>query len=406
MPAYEYKALNKSGQLKKGILEGDSEKQIRQVLRSDGLIPTVVNPINKKTTTHTQNKTFFQPEIKTAELSLFTRELYTLLDAGTPLAVALHDMAQQTESKKMARFIASLHNNISEGHSLAISLSIAPYKVANDVIATIQAGEESGHLDAVLSRLAESIEQKDRLNKKIKTALIYPFLMVIVAISIVFFLMLFVVPKVITVFDNMDQALPPLTQGLLTFSDFIQNYWGALLGLIVAIWLMFIWLLKKEPSRYQIHSVLLKMPGIRRFLIYSTTARWARSLGVLLSSGVTIQEALKISAEVITLLPLKKLVQELAENVREGEAVATAMHKAKFFPPLLLNLIKTGEGKGQLDSMLIKGAEHYEFSVETSANTLVSILEPVLIIIMGAVVLTVVLAIMMPIFAMNQMVGG
>lgn len=407
MPAYEYKALNHAGKLKKGLIEGDSEKQIRQQLREQGLVPTYIELINKTSKVGGgENKSLFVTQLKTAELSMFTRELYTLLDAGIPLNEALKSMGQQAESKQMSRFVTSLHTKVAEGHSLASAIQQAPYVVPKDVIATIQAGEGSGYLDKVLSRLADSVEQREQLNKKMKTALIYPILMVVVAVLIVMFLMVYVVPKVVKVFDNMQQTLPPLTQGLLSMSDFVQNQWGWLLFLLVAIWGFFIWLMRQESGRYKIHSLMLQTPGLKRFLIYSSAARWARSLGVLLSSGVAIQDALKISAEVITLDPLKKRVLKMVEDVREGESVGTAMHKADFFPPLLLNLVKTGEGKGQLDTMLLKGAKHYEFSVETAANTLVSVLEPILIIIMGAVVLTVVLAIMMPIFEMNQMVGN
>jgi len=407
MPAFEYKALTSTGKLKKGFLEGDSEKQIRQMLRDQGLVPTEIEALGKTPKGGVAgNHSLFLSPIKTADLSLFIRELYTLLDAGTPLNEALKSMAQQAETKQMRRFVTGLHTKVSEGHGLASALNQASFKVPTDVIATIQAGEESGYLDKVLSRLAESIEQRDQLNKKMKTALIYPILMVVVAVVIVFFLMIYVVPKVVKVFDNMNQTLPPLTRGLLSFSDFIQHQWGWLLFIVIAIWGFFIWIMRREKGRYKVHQFMLKTPGIKRFLIYSSAARWARTLGVLLSSGVAIQDALKISAEVVTLEPLKKSVLKMVSDVREGESVAKSMQAAGFFPPLLLNLVRTGEGKGQLDSMLLKGAMHYEFSVETAANTLVSVLEPILIIIMGAVVLTVVLAIMMPIFEMNQMVGS
>lgn len=406
MPAYEYKALNQSGELKKGFLEADSAKQVRQILRDKGLVPTQISSISK--TRHVSGRVssgLFASHIKTADLSLFTRELYTLLDAGTPLNDALKSMAHHHRSQQMKRFVTSLHTKVAEGYSLAEALLQGPYKVPLDVVATIQAGEESGCLDRVLSQLADSVEQRDQLNKKMKTALIYPLLMVVVAIFIVLFLMVFVVPKVVKVFDNMNQTLPPLTQGLLGLSDFIQQQWGWLLAVCFAVWGFFIWLMRQERGRFRVHALLLTIPGLKNFLIFVSSARWARTLGVLLASGVAIQDALKIAAEVISIAPLKKAVLQMVEDVRQGDSVAKAMLTAGFFPPLLLNLVKTGEGKGQLDSMLLKGAKHYEFSVETSANALVSILEPLLIIVMGAVVLTVVLAIMMPIFEMNQMVG-
>ena len=406
MPAFEYKALNQAGKIQKGVLEGDSQKMVRQQLRDRGLMPTHIDEIESIAGAQKlKQHTLFSPKISTADLSLFTRELYTLLDAGTPLNDALKSMAQQKKSKLMTRFVTSLHNRVAEGHSLANALAQAPVKIDQDVIATVQAGEESGHLDKVLSRLADAVEQRDQLHKKMKTALIYPILMVVVAILIVLFLMVYVVPKVVKVFDNMDQALPPLTQGLLSMSDFMQTQWGWLLTGLIIFWLMFVWVMKQPKGRYQVHRLMLNTPGLKSFLIYSTAARWSRTLGVLLSSGVSIQDAMKIASEVVTLEPLKKATVEMGADVREGASVAKAMDTAGFFPALLMNLVSTGEGKGQLDSMLLKGAKHYEFSVETAANTLVSILEPILIIIMGAVVLTIVLAIMMPIFEMNQMVS-
>jgi len=407
MPAFEYKALDSSGKLKKGLMEADSEKLLRQKLRDTGLMPTKVSEIASSSVKKGGgSKGLFASSISTSDLSLFTRELHTLLDAGTPLNDALKSMANQNESKHMSRFVTSLHNKVSEGHSLATALTQAPVKVDKDVIATVQAGEESGYLDKVLSRLADSIEQRDRMNKKMKTALIYPVLMVVVAIIIVLFLMVFVVPKVVSVFDSMKQDLPPLTEGMIGLSDFIQNQWAWLLVGVFALWGVFSWIMRQPKGRYAVHSFILKIPGFRQFLIYSTAARWARTLGVLLSSGVAIQDALRIASEVVTLDPLKESVVKMSDDVREGASVAKAMQTAGFFPPLMMNLVKTGEGKGQLDNMLLKAAVHYEFSVETSANTLVSIMEPILIIIMGGVVLTVVMAIMLPIFQMNQMAGG
>jgi len=407
MAAFEYKALTASGQIKKGLMEGDSERQVRQQLREQQLTPVELRSIEqKKNTKATSTKlSLFTPKVQTSDLALATRQLFTLLDAGTPLTQALQSISQQAESKMMQRFLASLHTRVSEGYSLAHALDVAAYKVSDDFIATIRAGEESGHLDKVLSRLADAIEQQDQLHKKMKTALIYPILMVVVAIVIVFFLMIFVVPKVVGVFDNMQQALPPLTQGMLTLSEFIQAQWGSLIVLSLLIWVGFKMLMRQAKWRFKVHQILMRLPGLKRFLIYSATARWSRTVGVLLSSGVTATDALKISAEVMSLDPMKQAVEEMVVKVREGKRISDSMKQAGFFPPLLLNLVQTGEGGGELDNMLLKAAKHYEQEVENAATTLVSILEPMLIIIMGGVVLTIVLAIMMPIFEMNQMVG-
>ncbi|WP_178863917.1 type II secretion system inner membrane protein GspF [Thiomicrorhabdus cannonii] len=407
MPAFEYRALNAAGQVKKGMIEGDSERQVRQLLRDQKLTPIALKAIDKKTAVHQKSSQpgWFASKIPTADLALATRQLFTLLDAGTPLTQALQALARQAESKMMQRFLAGLYSRVLEGFSLAAALDKSPYKVGEDFVATIRAGEESGHLDKVLSRLAESIEQRDRLNKKIKTALIYPVLMVVVAILIVLFLMVYVVPKVVGVFDSMHQELPPLTQGLLAVSDFVQHQWGWLLAGLLSFWMLTNGLLRQPAWRYRWHLVLMRVPGLKRFVIYAATARWARTLGVLIGSGVTVTDALKISVEVMALDPMRQAVQRMVTQVREGNRVSQTMQQAGFFPPLLLNLVQTGEGGGKLDEMLLKGAEHYEQEVENAAATLVSILEPMLIIVMGGVVLTIVLAIMMPIFEMNQMVG-
>lgn len=407
MPAFEYRALKADGKVTKGLIEGDSERHVRQLLRDQKLTPMVLKAIDKKPAArHLQPASgWFAAKMPTADLALATRQLFTLLDAGTPLTQALQSLARQAESKMMQRFLAGLHTRVSEGFSLAAALEKSPYKVGEDFIATIRAGEESGHLDKVLSRLAESIEQRDRLNKKLKTALIYPVLMVVVAILIVLFLMVYVVPKVVGVFDSMQQTLPPLTQGLLAVSDFVQHQWGWLLTGLLSFWLLTKWLLRQPAWRFRWHRLLMRLPGVKRFVIYAATARWARTLGVLIGSGVTVTDALKISVEVMALDPMRQAVQRMVTQVREGNRVSQAMQQAGFFPPLLLNLVQTGEGGGKLDAMLLKGAEHYEQEVENAAATLVSILEPLLIIVMGTVVLTIVLAIMMPIFEMNQMVG-
>lgn len=407
MAAFEYRALTTAGKVKKGLMEGDSERQVRQQLREQGLTPVELKSIEqKKHAGKGQTKlSLFTPKIQISDLALATRQLFTLLDAGTPLTQALQSISQQAESKMMQRFLASLHTRVSEGYSLAHALDVAPYQVSSDFIATIRAGEESGHLDKVLSRLADAIEQQDQLHKKMKTALIYPVLMVVVAVIIVFFLMIFVVPKVVGVFDNMQQDLPPLTQGMLTISEFVQAQWGTLIVAALGIWIGFKLLMRQPKWRFKLHQLLMRLPGVKRFLIYAATARWSRTVGVLLSSGVTVTDALKISAEVMTLDPMKQAIEEMVVKVREGKKISLSMQQAGFFPPLLLNLVQTGEGGGELDNMLLKAATHYEQEVENAANTLVSVLEPMLIIIMGGVVLTIVLAIMMPIFEMNQMVG-
>ncbi|UQB41714.1 type II secretion system inner membrane protein GspF [Thiomicrospira microaerophila] len=407
MAVFEYQALTQQGKTQKGLMEGDSERQIRQTLREKGLTPLQLKAVDKKRekARTSANQAWLKRTISIADLSLATRQIATLLEAGMPLTQALKGVASQAETRLMQRFLTSLHSQVSQGYSLAQALSQSPYKVGEDYSATIHAGEESGHLEAVLSRLADTIEQQERLRKKVQSALIYPMLMVVVALAIVFFLMVYVVPKVVSVFDNMSQTLPPLTQGLLSTSEFVQAHAVLMLAGLVVLLILFKWLMRIEKWRFRWHRLLLATPFLGRFLIFGAVAKWSRTLGVLVASGVPLKTALHISSQVMSYLPLRQKVLHLEEEVRKGLALSQAMQQAGVFPALLLNLVQTGENSGQLDSMLLKGASHYEYHVETSSATLVSILEPLLIITMGGVVLTIVLAIMLPIFEMNQMLG-
>lgn len=404
MPSFEYQALTSSGQTQKGTQEGESARQVRQQLRDQGLTPLEVTPVVDRRKA-LPSLHWLTPNIPIADLSLMTRQIFTLLGAGMPMADALRSVANQAENKLMKRFATGIFEKVSEGHSYAQALTSSGFNLPSDYVATVRAGEESGHLVEVLSRMAESIEKQEKIRKKMRSALIYPTLMVVMAVAIILFLMAFVVPKVVSVFDNMNQNLPPLTQGLLNTSDFLDQHWGWLLLGSIGLIVVYKMLMQKERWQYRRDRALLSIPALRKFLVYSASARWARTLGVLHASGVPITEALKISSEVMNLLPLKQKVAQMEVEVREGQKLYTSMKQAKFFPPLLLNLVETGEGNGQVDNMLLKGAEHYEEEVDTAATTLVSLLEPIMIVIMGGVVLTIVLAIMLPIFQMNSMVG-
>jgi general secretion pathway protein F len=406
MAVFDYQALTRQGKSQKGLVDADSERQARQMLREQGLTPLRLQLLDKpRRAAHSNQQAWFKRRLSVAQLSLITRQLATLLEAGMPLTQALNSIAKQADSRSAERFTTALASRVTEGHSLAMALSQSSYTVAQDYIATIHAGEESGHLEAVLSRLADTIEQQERLSAKIKSALIYPMLMVVVAVAIVFFLMLYVVPKVVSVFDNMSQALPPLTQGLLAVSEFFQQYAAVLFVMLLAALGLFKWALREARWRRRWHRLLLAVPLLNRFLVHSEVARWSRTLGVLIASGVPARSALHISAQVVSLLPLRDQVEAVENAVRRGESLSQAMQQTGVFPPLLLNLVQTGEHSGRLDQMLMKAALHYEHRIEAGSATLVSVIEPVLIIVMGGVVLTIVLAIMLPIFAMNQMLA-
>lgn len=404
MANYEYQALTPDGKRKKGNLEADSPRQVRQQLRQQDLMPIDVKSIDRKKRDLLHTPILTAQKISANDLMLMTHQLHTLLKSGMPLAESLNAVAQQTNGKRLQRFLFGLHTKVLEGHTFAQALRTSHYQVSEEFIATVSAGEQSGHLVAVLSQLGEAIRRQEKLRKKIQTAMIYPIIMLVMSFFIVLFLLVYVVPKIVTVFTQMKQTLPPLTQGLLDTSDFLQAHWLTLLIATLLLFGLYRFAMKYDIWHSRRDALLLRIPFLNRFLVFATCARWARTLGVLLSSGVAVTDALRISTEVITLMPLKQKALAMVGNVREGSQLQTAMQQAGFFPPLLMNLVQTGEGSGQLDKMLMDGAEHYETEVENASSTLISLVEPLMILVMGGIVLTIVLAIMLPIFNMNQMV--
>ncbi|KUJ72429.1 type II secretion system F family protein [Thiomicrospira sp. WB1] len=405
MLQYHYRALNSDGEQTKGQAEADSERQLRQQLREKGLIPIEVRPLSGKQKWLSANSVL-KSKLNINEQAMVIGQLHTLLDAGMALAPALKSIVEQVEKRHTQRFVAQVLHSVMEGYPLAMSFEKSGFVMDPTLIATIRAGEESGHLAQVLGRLSEAILEQEKLQKKIQTAMIYPSIMVIMSIAIVFFLMVYVVPKVVTVFDGTGQELPGLTQGLLLLSQWTQQYWEIGAVLFLALFALYRFLMRNDRWVYRKDAFLLRMPFLKKFLITTSVARWSRTLGVLLNSGVTMTDALTIAAKVVTLKPLALKAHKMQINVKEGQALNKAMNEAGFFPGLLKNLVQTGEDSGQLPRMLGKGADHYENEVTTSATVLVSLVEPVMILIMGGVVLTIVLAIMLPIFEMNQMVGG
>jgi general secretion pathway protein F len=322
-----------------------------------------------------------------------------------PLAQVLSILAAQAETQRLGRLLTHLHGQVQEGQSLAAAFRSAPYLLPDDVIAMIGAGEESGNLLAVMSRLADALEIREQVAGQMQGALFYPALMLTLSLGIMVFLLTVVVPKVVVMFSHFKQELPPLTRGLIATSNWLVEWWGLVLVVLAVCVVVIKWLMLRESVRTRWHLFLLRLPLIGRLLREGATARWARTLSVLLSSGVPAVEALTISAEVVGLLPLKQAILTMSAQVREGVPLYRALMTAAVFPPLLRYLVESGEASGQLANMLARAAKHYEVSTQTLSSSLVKLLEPMLILFMGGVVLLIVMAILLPIFSMNQMVN-
>lgn len=406
MPSFVWSALDASGHTRKGMQEGDSPRLVRQALREQGLTPLSVEPgaEQAREATASGGFRFFKPAVGAAELALITRQLATLVQAGLPIETALGSVARQSERAATRQIVHAVRSRVMEGHTLANALSEFPRVFPELYISTVAAGEQSGHLDTVLERLADYTESRESLRRKVQLALFYPGLLTLMAVVVVMGLLTYVVPQVTQVFEHLGQKLPTLTQGLLAVSGFLRVYGLWLLGgIVLGLWL-FKRALHAPAFKRQWHRLLLRLPVIGRLIRGVNTARFARTLGILASAGVSILEAMRIAASVMDNLPMREAVEAATVQVREGVGIARALEESKLFPPMTVQLIASGEQSGRLRPMLDRAAVQQEGELSGIIATALGLFEPVLIMLMGGVVLIIVLAILMPIFELNQLV--
>ena len=403
MGAFEYTALDVTGKERKGVLEGDTARQVRQLLREQGLAPLSVEAVVQRDA-RKGSKLSVRRGVSATELALITRQLATLVKAGLPLEEALHTTAQQTELPRLKSMVLAVRSRVLEGHTLADGLREFPHVFPELYRSTVAAGEHSGHLDVVLERLADYTESRQQLRQKIQLALFYPAILTVVALLVTIALLTYVVPQVVQVFDNIGQQLPLLTRALIKLSAFLRSYGFVVLILLIVAMVSFRRSLRIESNRYRFHLLLHRLPIIGRLQRGLNTARFARTLSILTASGVSVLEALRIAGEVVGSLPMRTAVEEAAQKVREGASIAASLRRSGYFPPMTLHLIASGESSGKLEEMLERAAANQERELETVIAALMGLFEPVLIVVMGSVVLVIVLAILLPIFDLNQLV--
>ncbi len=410
MAAFEYVVLDDKGRERKGVAEGDNARQVRQILRDKGLIPLQISTASQKDQASTtsagagRTKTLFQRGISTTELALITRQMATLVQAAIPLDESLASVANQSEKQRIKSMMYAVRSRVMEGHSLATGLSEYPRVFSELYRATVDAGEKSGHLDTVLERLADYTENQQELQSKVRQALIYPAFLSIFAVAIVIFLMTNIVPQVVSVFEDIGQDLPGLTLSLIAISDFVTSYGVYMLLIIIAGIIGLKSLLQKPYYKERYHRMLLKLPVIQRLVRGLNTALFTRTFSILSSSGVTVLESMRISAQVVGNLPMRNAVMAATERVREGSGIKNALDHSKLFPPMTLQLIASGENSGKLEEMLDRAATQLEREQVTMIAYIVGIFEPVIILAMGVLVLLIVLGILLPIFDLNQLV--
>jgi general secretion pathway protein F len=405
VPAFRYEAADALGKTKKGVLNADSARAARSDLRSQGLIPIMVDAIAAQVDdTGKASKRAFGDKLSTNELALFTRQLASLLEASLPLEQAFTALLEQAERTYVRDLLASIRSEIMGGASLSDALSHHPRDFADIYRALVASGEHIGQLSRVLSRLADYIERRNALVQKVRLAFTYPAIVTVVAFAIVIFLLAYVVPQIVSVFANTKQKLPLLTVVMLAVSDFVRSYgW---LVLLVVMGALFAWrtALKNPQIKYRWHSWLLTAPLYGKFERSLNTARFASTLAITTGSGVPILRALQTSRDTLSNVAMREQVAEATNSVREGVSLARALSAHKHFPPMLIHMIRAGEVTGELPAMLERASNAQEQDLERRALTIAGLLEPVLILAMGVVVLLIVLAVLMPIIEINQLV--
>jgi general secretion pathway protein F len=400
MAAFEYSALDRNGRTRKGVLEGDTKKQIRQQLREQSLMPLSVDEVVRPAAQRQHRRV----PINATDLALLTRQLATLVRSGLALEEALRAVSEQTEKSRLKSMLTAVRSRVLEGHSLAKGLGDFPSVFPSVYRATVAAGEQSGHLDLVLERLAEYTENRQVLRQKTLLALFYPALLSSVAILVVIGLLTYVVPQVVQVFSHINQELPWLTRALIRLSDFLHDWKLGLLLLLITVVIGLRYLLRFEKPLMMFHRLLLHLPLISRLERGANVARFTRTLSILIESGVPMLEALQMTAQVLSNRLMRQAAIDATNKVREGSSLHSALEQSHLFPPMTLHLIASGEASGNLESMLERAAIMQERELEALIGMLLGLFEPLLILLMGGIVLMIVLAILMPIFELNQLI--
>lgn len=401
MPAYQYTAIDASGKQQKGVLEGDSARQIRQQIRDKHWIPVQVDAVEQKQ--KHQSAGWFQKKFTAYDLALMTRQLAVLVAAGIPLEEALRAVSKQSEKSHVKNLMSSVRSKVMEGHSLAQGMQQSG-RFPDLYIATIAAGERSGHLDLILDQLADYTENRFAMQKKIQAAMVYPIILMIMSFSIVMGLMTYVVPDIVKTFDHSKEALPWITVVLMKSSAFIRHAWPFVLVLSAIGAFALIRFLKTSAGHYAFDRLTLRLPLFGKLSRGINSARFSSTLSILTQSGVPLVDALKIGAAVSSNWVIRDAVNIAAEKVTEGGNLANQLERCGYFPPMMVQMIKSGEASGELDRMLQRASVMQDREVTTLISTLLALLEPLMLVLMAGVVLLIVIAVMLPIVNMNNMI--
>ena len=406
MAVYAYKGVDARGKSVKGVRDADSPKALRGVLKRDGVLATEILEQSEAARKAARDIDFGKlfRRVSQLDVAIATRQLSVLLRPGVPLVEALSALIEQLDHPELKNAFTDTRNQVNEGSTLADALKAHPKIFPSLYINMVSAGEASGTLEEVLGRLAEFLDDQTRLQSKVRGALAYPIVMAVVVVLILFLMMSVVVPKVTAIFENFNQTLPWYTRLLIFVSDIFSNYWWLLAALLVGGIYWFRRWLATDEGRRKWDLFILEVPLFGPLLIMVAVARFSRTLATLLASGVPVLTAMDITRNVLGNTELMRVVEDARESVREGEGIAKPLRQGERFPPIVTHMIAVGERTGQLEEMLIHVADAYDQQIEVRVGALTSILEPLLIVVMGAVVGGIAFAILMPLLQLNEMI--
>jgi len=401
MPVFKYKAINNQGNTVDGTVDAESVKTANDKLKRDGFYPSSIDEIQKE-----QGGKFslFQG-VSTAELAISTRQFSTLISAGLPLEASLSTLSEQTEDKRLGQVLSQVREKVSEGGSLVNSLKDHKNVFSDIYISIVGAGEASGNLDVVLLRLADFLEKQASLRSKVRSAFVYPIFMFVIGSGVLAFMMTFVIPKITKIFEESQKALPYSTVILINTSNFITEYYYLIFIFLVGLTYIVLRYIKTDKGKEQKDRLSLKIPIFGKINRMVILARITRTLGTLLSSGIPLLDALRIGGEVSGNQVYINSLQNVSENVKEGTSLARPLEQSGVFPPMMTRMIAVGEQTGELEEMLNKVADSYDQQVETTLSALTSLLEPIMIVVMGGIVGFIVFAILLPIFDITSTIS-
>ena len=402
MPAYHYKALTPDGKVTKGVMQGDSSRQVRHNLRGDALMPIEVLAVEGKIAQTKGRRNGRHKGLSAYELALVTRQLAVLLAAAIPLEEALASVAKQSQKPHVASTMLAVRSQVLEGHSFASALEQAT-NFPKLYVATVAAGEKSGHLDLILNQLADYTENRFALQKKVQGAMVYPIILMVMATAVVIGLMSFVVPKIVKVFEQSEQALPLITQVVMGISNVIVSWWWLILLVLVGLAFLFYRFVRTDVGKSTVDKWALRLPVFSRLSKNLNAARFASTMSILVRSGVPVIDALNIASAVVTNVHIRRVIDAATLKVTEGASLSSQLEASSYFPPMMVQMIKSGENSGELEDMLKRAADMQENEATNFISTLLSLLEPFMLVLMGVVVMLIVMAVMLPIVNMNNL---